>query len=147
MISRIEGPIERLGVRTPAELRRFQQTCLDRANVRRRLRSPEVRLLEPFLALEPPHVFIGQGAWRVTCACGEVPPADPNWKLACCAGCGAIFEGLQFPDNREQIEAVLSLRRDPTTRNWRAPWPVDLLIRQNLKNHMPVPAGDDEVAL
>lgn len=98
-----------IGVRTPEAYRSFQRRMLSR------LGRPE-----PFVSDAEIHAYVSGGAWRVRCACGEAPPADPSWRLACCSGCGAVYEAVVFPLDIDAIEADL-LSLDASERHWTPP--------------------------
>lgn len=107
-------------------------------------RALQVRYLRMSGNTEPPWLFIGEmrahvgaGAWRVLCRCGEAPPADPEWRLACCSGCGAIYEGVLFPEDIAAIEAVLLKRPNHVHRNWRAGETVESLTAENVAHGDP----------
>lgn len=117
-----------IGVRTPAEYRALQARYL-------RLSG---NLTPPWLYVGAPvHAHVGAGAWRVLCACGEAPPADPEWRLACCSGCGAIYEGVTFPEDITEIEAVLLKRRNHVHRNWHRDETVAALRAENVAHGEP----------
>jgi hypothetical protein len=126
----IERPLHRLGVRTPAEYRKRQAAIL----AHNRAVAPAKTHGVPWETDEPIAAHIGVSAWRVRCTCGEAPPADPEWQLACCAGCGAIYTKVVFPERREEIEAVLVKRAKFTDRNWKQPWTVEDLQQQNVEH-------------
>lgn len=86
---------------------------------------------DPWPAPDRLAAYIGAGAWRVRCACGEAPPTHPDWRLACCSGCGAIYEDVIFPKTAAAIEVILLKRPQPIQRNWRAPETVADLVAQN----------------
>jgi hypothetical protein len=78
-------------------------------------------------------VFVAGGRWQLRCTtpeCGNCPAVQPEWGLALCWDCGAIYEGLSVPD-AEAIERVL-LRRLMVHRNWMPPETVADLERENL---------------
>ena len=63
---------------------------------------------------------INHGRWIVVCpACTMGAYTHPEWKMACCAECGAVYEGVQFPSKSERswIEALL-LSRPRSNQNW-----------------------------
>lgn len=129
----IERPLQRHGVRTPEEYRAKQAYLL--AHNRRALPTREHG--EPQETDTPIVAYVAVSSWRVMCPCGEAPPADPDWALACCCGCGLVYVNVQFSPDREAIEAVLLKRSRWTDRNWRAPWTVDDLRAQNVAHGDP----------
>ena len=63
--------------------------------------------------------YVNQGRWVADCPdvdCSEAHKVAPGDWFGC-SNCGAIAE-VSFPDNHAQIDAVLSMRRVPQTRNW-----------------------------
>lgn len=64
---------------------------------------------------------IDGGNWLVTCECGNAPATDPTWRTACCFHCGAIYAGVEFPEDWEAIERVLRARPNPATRHSTTP--------------------------
>jgi len=129
----IERPLQRLGVRTPAEYRARQAHFL----ALNRVALPDRTHSEPWESAAPITAHVGVSAWRVVCACGDAPPADPDWHLACCSACGAIYVNVVFPEDREALEAVLLKRARFADRNWRAPWTVADLQAQNVDHGEP----------
>lgn len=116
-----------IGARTPEEYRALQIKYL------RKTGNPT----EPWVSQDPIAAHVGAGAWRVWCPCGEAPPADPEWRLACCSGCGAIHDQVEFPEEREEIERVLLKRPNHAHRNWQAGETIDGLRRENLAHGDP----------
>lgn len=123
------------GVATPEHYRAFQADLLRR----NRTAQPWANWPEPFASVDAPTVYVGAGKWLVRCVCGNCPSVDPDWRLACCAECGAIYEDLVMPADAEAIEAVLMLRAKPLHRNWRPPETVADLVAENLDAGEPVP--------
>lgn len=117
-----------IGVRTPGEYRAMQVRYLRRSG----------NTTGPWLHVGAVHAHVGAGAWRVRCRCGEAPPADPEWQLACCSGCGAIYECVVFPDDRLAIEAVLVKRPNHVHRNWLRGETVATLTAENIAHGDPV---------
>lgn len=90
---------------------------------------------------EPTTAYIGCGVWRIECACHEAPHTDPEWKLACCFGCGAIYENVVFPERWRDIEKLLSMRRLQQHRNWIQPETFEELIAEQRAFGDPLPEG------
>lgn len=110
--------------RTPERLRYFQRAHL--------ARNPAAH--EPTEFSEEKPAYIGNGAWRIHCRCGERTHADPEWKLACCFGCGAIWTNVVFPENWQAIEDLLSKRVLQGTRNWQPPETYDDLVAEQVQH-------------
>jgi hypothetical protein len=68
--------------------------------------------------LAPARLFVTHGVCFVQCPCGDCPFADPDWQLACCLLCGAIYRHLVVPADFAAIEAALMRRPFPINRNW-----------------------------
>lgn len=94
--------------------------------------------VEPYEVTRRVEAYIGGGVWRVLCRCGEAPHADPDWKLSCCFGCGAIHTNITFPDNLEAIEALLAKRPVQLHRNWRTPETLEDLMAEQRAHGDPV---------
>jgi hypothetical protein len=58
---------------------------------------------------------------------------DPDWRLACCLECGAVYEGstLLLPADLAAIVAALVVRPDAATRAWIAPQTAGDLLAEN----------------
>lgn len=93
---------------------------------------------DPYEVYEPIPAYIDAGVWRVRCECGEAPHTDPEWRLACCFGCGAIYTNVVFPNNYKAIEDLLVKRRVQLHRNWRQPETLDDLIKEQIAHGEPV---------
>src|SRR5215210_1407773 len=72
-----------------------------------------------------PPAYVNHGKWIVQCPCAEGTPqgpnhpaADPEWRLAICLDCGALYQP-EFPHDIERIEAALLRRPDRLNRNFR----------------------------
>lgn len=94
----------------------------------------------PFIASRGMEAYIGGGVWRVKCPCGERTHADPDWKLACCFGCGRIHADLVFPEDRERIEKLLVLRPTIAERNWAQPETYEDLVAEQIAHGDPIEA-------
>lgn len=115
---------EHHAVRSPAEYReRHAQKISEKANTgsRARVHASPVPLA----------ARIDAGSWIVDCECGAGNATDPEWGFACCFGCGAIHEGVTFPDDTVEIAALLVLRPRPRDRAWQPGEAVDTLRREN----------------
>ncbi len=102
--------------------------------------NPRVPFVVPVTIADAPTVtaFVNEGRWIVRC------PFCPSASLACqtdprflCVECGNTGVGgkwvtVVWPDDRDQIEAVLDRRRKDTTRNWFPHESVADLTRDNV---------------
>lgn len=80
--------------------------------------------------------FITNGDWAAKCPdCPEVIVVDNEHPFWCPACQNAKNDGaarpLVFPENREQIEAILLKRISPTNRNWLAGETIEDLQAEN----------------
>lgn len=103
---------EHHGVTSPEALRRRHAQAiakLTRAGMRYRVHQ------DP----QPVHAFVSAGSWVVVCpACSSGCAVEPAWAIACCFGCGAVYESVVLPPDRDEIEAALLERPSVTTRHW-----------------------------
>lgn len=86
------------------------------ANARRQY--PALVWRDPWLALERPEVQILAGKWLVWCACGNYPSVHPEWRLACCFECGAIYEDLVITAEAIEVARLLARRPSVANRGW-----------------------------
>jgi len=87
----------------------------------------------------PIEAYIGNGCWRIKCRCGERTHTNPEWGLACCFGCGAIYTHVIFPEHRAEIEALLVKRPVQSTRNWEPKETLDDLMAEQIAHGDPLP--------
>ena len=81
---------------------------------------------------EPLTAYVNGGNWIVRCSCGAGNATDPQWRIACCYGCGAIHRTIAFPPSAALSEGVrLLLDRPVANRNWEPGETVDDLRREN----------------
>jgi hypothetical protein len=118
----------------PNELRTFSE--LLRAQRAHLSRNPAAS--EPREISEPINAYIGNGAWRIRCACGEATHAEPDVHAAACFGCGAIYVNVVFPDNFAAIEELLVKRPIQSHRNWQEPETMEDLVKEQLAYGDPV---------
>jgi hypothetical protein len=76
------------GVATPDEYRKRMHAFLAKQGVR----PPKDASVTGAVGLLEPDGFV-----RLKCACGNYPIVDPVWQLACCFGCGGVFERVAVP--------------------------------------------------
>jgi hypothetical protein len=120
--ARIGRPLEAHGVSTPEVYRAAQAAFIRGMQAAR----PWLAWRDPFVSDAPPAsgAVISGGCWKVVCdACGNAPAYDPDWQLACCFECGAIYQNLPPPTDWDLAEQVLLSRAAMATRNW---WPGDV---------------------
>jgi hypothetical protein len=87
---------------------------------------------------------VNHGRWIADCpACGSGMWTHPDWRLACCGECGAVYTGVEFPGEIDQITTLLLLRpRD--RQNWFPHETARDLLAENL---VPRPAFDPRAVL
>lgn len=86
----------------------------------------------PRMSIEVKTAYVGAGTWRIRCECGEAPSTHPEWKIACCSGCGWVYQDVVFPAQILEIERILLLRANYAHRNWLPLETVDDLKAQNI---------------
>lgn len=74
-----------------------------------------------------PHAYVSHGVWVCQCVCGNGCSAHPEWGIAVCFECGALYRPI-FPKDRAVGEAALVARPDQRTRNW---FPHDEVARRH----------------
>lgn len=135
------------GVNTAADYREQQQAAIDRG----RAKYPNLEWPAPWRVEGLfPVVYVAGGMLQIRCAtpgCGNCPSVSPEWRLALCWDCGAVYESLEIPADLDRAEQVLLCRPVLGTRNWRIASDgtllpdetVDALITHNLEAGNPVP--------
>lgn len=113
--TRLGRPAEGYNVPTPAAYRAWQAAVI----AQHRQARPRLAWRDPFVSSSPVTPIVNGGRWVVVCPdCGNAPLYDPEWQLACCPDCGAIYEQLVPPSDWQAIEAVLMARPALYQRNW-----------------------------
>lgn len=78
------------------------------------------------------HARVNHGRWIADCAaCKSGMLTHPEWRLACCGECGAIYSRITFPVMASAIEHVLCRRPQRSTQNWFPTETVNDLLREN----------------
>lgn len=125
----ITGPLHAHGVKTAKDYLLKQAAHIrDLQNAR-----PDGPWGAPHPVTAPVDALVSGGRWVVVCPCGNAPSASPDWQLACCFECGAIYHPT-FPVEREALEALLLARPVTRTRNWAPPESVADLTVENAVN-------------
>src|SRR3990167_144474 len=102
------------GVSTPYDYLRAQAQAIRS----KQLQFPHLNWQLPWLYVgEPVSVKVSSSCWQLICSCGNYPLYDPEWQLACCYTCGAVYRQPP-PDAWQEIERLLVLRPLLHTRNW-----------------------------
>lgn len=77
---------------------------------------------------------VNHGRWIADCArCGMGMFTHPVWRIACCAECGAVYRGVAFPAEIDEITRLLLQRPRRDTQNWE---PGESLVRLRLENFL-----------
>lgn len=126
----IYTPLHVHGARSEAEYRQQQRDHLMRLQTAR----PALGFGDPWLVEAPAEALVSGGKWIVRCACGNGPSASPAWQLALCFECGAVFEGVTFPEDAADVELALLARPQLRNRHWAAPETVADLIAENVQH-------------
>lgn len=62
---------------------------------------------------------INHGRFLADClSCGSGMFTRPDWRLACCAECGAVYNGVIFPERIAAIVLLLLARPRRENQNW-----------------------------
>ena len=78
---------------------------------------------------------VNQGRWLALCtSCGEGMLTRPDWGIACCAQCGAVYNEslVVFPEDASEISQILCLRPERNSQNWLLPETVADLHDENV---------------
>jgi hypothetical protein len=128
---RLDRPYESLSrpclrriIDSPDALLAFQWTVLTSSGRQQQRRD----------VLTPAPLFIAQGVCYVACPCGDCPFADPEWQLACCLLCGAVYRTIVVPADFAAIEAALMRRPMPINRNWQPAETYAAIVAENAAN-------------
>ncbi len=65
------------------------------------------------------HAYVSDGRWVADCECGDGVALWRENPDACCLGCGTVYSNIEWPDEIEEAERVLSARRSAGDRGWR----------------------------
>lgn len=103
----VGGPEQAHGVRSEAEYRLRAKSFLLRHG------------LQPILVerTERPEAYVSDSRWVIDCDCGNGPSASPEWGIAICLECGAVYRPT-FPEDLGDVEAALLARPSPRNRHW-----------------------------
>lgn len=108
--ARIGNPETQHGVADVEEYKRFALGVLRQLHPRT---AP--KLIE---RTERPAAYVSDGRWVMDClACGNGPSAHPEWGIAVCCECGAVYKPT-FPKDWSSAERVLLARDLPAQRHF-----------------------------
>lgn len=129
----IMTPVHTLGVRTASDYAtRHRKVILDG-----RMSLPELNWREPWPSPDKVQALISGGRWIVACTtkgCSNAPLTHPDWKVARCFECGAIYQDVIFPENIAEISALLVKRAYVANRNWVPGETIEELRAENIAN-------------
>lgn len=121
------------GVNTEADYRRRHLEAI----LKGRKKYPNLDWQNPWPTVARPPVYVSGGMVQIRCAtpgCGNCPAVSPEWRLALCWDCGAIYEGLELPEDFDAIARLLVARPELSTRNWLPGETVEDLERENVEH-------------
>lgn len=103
------------GVRSDAEWAAKQQAFMARS-----VAAGLSEATELFDVDAPVVAFIHTGCWSAECPCGNGLRVEPEWRIARCFACGAVYRHVVLPtaDERLNIEHVLRARPHRQHMNW-----------------------------
>lgn len=79
-----------------------------------------------------PQAQVNYGRWLFDCGgCRAGVLASREWGLGLCCQCGGVYEDVEFPENAEEIEAVLGRRPNLSNQNWTVGETLKDLEREN----------------
>lgn len=124
----IGTPLQAHGVRTPEAYLAKQSAFIKDVHAM----YPDRPKVDLWVA--PMHVapFVSGSRWVVMCSCGNAPSAHPDWDLACCFECGAIYRDMAWPKDRAAIEAVI-VAAPMSLRHWTPAEPLGTLTARLTK--------------
>lgn len=97
---------------------------------RGRATYPNLQWPNLWRSVQRPTPFVSGGSWKIRCAtpgCQDFPLVSFEWGgLALCFACGALYERLDAPPDRAEIERVLLNRAQVAHRNFCWPTPETL---------------------
>ena len=117
-------------VRTATDYRQRQVEAM------RAMRSqyPYLHAPDPWPSQATPAVYVDRGRILIRCqttGCQNCPLVSPEWTLACCFACGAIYTQFSLPDTFAETERALMRRPLFETRNWLPYESVEDLRKEN----------------
>ena len=101
---------------------------VDKAMVALRARGYEIAVHD---AEEPLAAMVNHGRWIGLCTCQAGVAIEPGWPDARCSDCGAVYQDVIWPIEREAIEAVLLARPRVEHRNWHPSETLDMVRAEN----------------
>jgi len=83
---------------------------------------------------------IDHGRWIVDCLCGAGVYTHPEWRLACCVDCGAIYHDIVMPSAPAiaALTRLLLARARRENQHWSPGESLDRLKAENLAHNVGV---------
>ena len=78
---------------------------------------PALQFPDPHDAESGAVVHVSGGKWVVYCECNNAPSAHPEWGVARCLDCGAVYRELKWPEHLKELQALL-VQRPTINRHW-----------------------------
>jgi|TARA_Y100000310_G_scaffold98201_1_gene95919 hypothetical protein len=119
-------------VRTAADYRTQQRIAIEQ----KMQEFPGLNWERPWRHIGAGVVKVSDSQWQIVCICGNYPLYDPEWQLACCYSCGAIYEQAP-PEEWREIERVLVARPKLGMRHWLPGETLADLVAENLAHGDP----------
>lgn len=80
---------------------------------------------------------VNHGRWIADCQrCTQGMFTHPDWRIACCAECGATYRGVEFPPEIDEITRLLLVRPNRAHQNWQPGESVAWLRVENLLHRL-----------
>lgn len=92
---------------------------------------PHLEARMPWSTEQAAMPFVSGGRWVLRCECKNAPSYSPEWGVARCFECGAVFR-VNPPESWREIERVLLKRPEMRTRHWLPTETVETLIAENI---------------
>lgn len=128
------------GVHSEADYRRAHAEAIKQG----RRKYPNLVWHDPWSATVRPPVFVAGGLVQIRCVtpgCGNCPSVSPDWRVALCWDCGAVYEQLEISAEFAAIERLLVARPEVATRNWLPGETIADLARENAEHSIAAAEG------
>jgi hypothetical protein len=131
----IREDLARNGVILPPE--RIAEAMIHVTNLKRALSGmPLVGVPTSMRADKPVKAFVNHGRWLVQCECASAALTSQTDKRFFCIECGNVivagaWRPVQWPEDAEQIEWLLTQRANDLQQSWNTDMPVDELRHRN----------------
>lgn len=130
---RLLGPRELHGATSPASYLTMQKS-----SIHAKMRSfSALNWREPFVSPYVAALKVSDSCWQLVCECGNCPSYDPEWALAACFTCGAVYRQPP-PEDWREIQRILTLRPRLNNRHMLPGQTLADLVAENLEHGDPV---------